>query len=365
MNRIALALMCLACKGHGQREQMSTQHSSIDEGMQSLATLLLANNPTAAFNPSAGPSVGGRSGRGFRSKRRSAMPLLKDRNQGTQFTDGYKDEVDGFKLPEMPQLPFLNPRVPVEDNPIVQLKEIRKEAFMDWGQSDEEWREQMIVLYLFISGFLSWPIAYVTYYVLPKELPNLITTANIGTFPAMFIFLWNLRSKWDDIAYNLRSKKIVFEDEGFWQERKAKEEIQRDRLILQQEVMPTLNRIDRSLVITFGWSIASLILAEAVVVIEGDDGPVTPKALTGSRAIDFNNRLIADDEFAAEEQARARSRPGPNGKIQPTYCQSRYYKILAGNDGQGGMGCRGGQQVGWFGYDWNGFLKEADYPQDY
>jgi len=44
-----------------------------------------------------------------------------------------------------------------------------------------------------------------------------------------------------------------------------------------------------------------------------------------------------------QEQARARERFGGDAdsqeNLKPLYCDSRYYKILAGGNGQGGVGC--------------------------
>ena len=65
-------------------------------------------------------------------------------------------------------------------------------------------------------------------------------------------------------------------------------------------------------------------------------------ACVRSQARRFDNRLKGDDNFAAEEQRRAQSRGGMDGEgLQPTYCNSRYYKILAGGNAQGGVGCGG------------------------
>ena len=57
----------------------------------------------------------------------------------------------------------------------------------------------------------------------------------------------------------------------------------------------------------------------------------------------FDNRLRGDDEFARQEQIRAQSRGDIEGNAMPTYCNSRYYKILAGGNSQGGVGCGGSE----------------------
>jgi len=52
------------------------------------------------------------------------------------------------------------------------------------------------------------------------------------------------------------------------------------------------------------------------------------------------NRLRGDDEFAKIQQERALRKGDPDGTgVKPGYCDSRYYKILAGGNSQGGVGC--------------------------
>ena len=92
-------------------------------------------------------------------------------------------------------------------------------------------------------------------------------------------------------------------------------------------------------------SLAALVLAlalsfgsaEALTILQGESGPATLKTLVGDDARRFDNRLRGDDEFAREQQRRAQDR-NPDD-IKPAYCDSRYYKILAGGNGQGGVGC--------------------------
>ena len=82
--------------------------------------------------------------------------------------------------------------------------------------------------------------------------------------------------------------------------------------------------------------------AEVVTQIEGEAGPATLKTIYGDNARDFTNRLRGDDEFAAREQQRAQRKMQEDGTgVLPAYCDSRYYKILAGGNGQGGVGCGG------------------------
>ena len=60
----------------------------------------------------------------------------------------------------------------------------------------------------------------------------------------------------------------------------------------------------------------------------------------GDDAIRFENRLKGDNAFALREQQRAQRKAAADGSgLKPTYCDSRYYRILAGGNSQGGVGC--------------------------
>ena len=189
----------------------------------------------------------------------------------------------------------------------------------------------------------------------------------------LLAFVARLRVGWGAVAKRLKETNTYFEAGGFANFlRKDRETSLRDKLLAQvprgprrpralgmqpllhyhhtpaccahqRQVAPALKRIDASLVVVAVALGTSLLLGEAVTAIEGESGPATLKTLSGDAAIDYNNRLRFDNEFAAREQARARRKVDRNGGgVKPVYCDSRYYKILAGGNGQGGVGCGDG-----------------------
>lgn len=113
----------------------------------------------------------------------------------------------------------------------------------------------------------------------------------------------------------------------------------RDRLVNNQEVLPALGRIDRSLLAITAALLLTFTSGEALTASLGEAGPYTLKTLTGDEARRYDNLLRSDEEFARREQLKFQSRGGQDGAAQPGYCNSRYYKILAGGNGQGGVGC--------------------------
>lgn len=233
--------------------------------------------------------------------------------------------------------PFLQPGVPVDQQPVAELRELRKQKFMDWAD-DDGYEGKLVSLYQSIMLFLALPISYVTFYNLPQELPNLLVAANLGAIATMVPFVFRLRVGWGFVSKRLLERETYYEaNERGLLAKKDKAELLRDRLIQEKEVQPILGRINRSLialVLALGLSFAS---TEVLTALQGDSAPATLKTLTGDEARRFDNRLRGDDEFAAEQQRRAQSR-NPEA-IKPAYCDSRYYKILAGGNGQGGVGC--------------------------
>ena len=236
-------------------------------------------------------------------------------------------------------LPFLQPNVPAEQQPTAELRNLRKQTFMDWAESDD-YTGKLVTLYQGIALFFSLPVSYATFYNLPQELPNLLVAANLGTIAAMLPFVIRLRVGWGFVSGRLKERFTYYEanQRGFT-EKKSKGDLLRDRLLQESDVAPALARIDSSLAALTLALFLSFASTEVLTVLQGDAAPATLKTLVGEDARRFENRLKGDDEFAAEQQRRAQSRNPDN--MKPTYCDSRYYKILAGGNSQGGVGCGG------------------------
>jgi len=235
---------------------------------------------------------------------------------------------------------FFQQNVPEDQQPVVELQNLRQQAFYDWVD-DDDYGGKLRNLWIGIMFFFSLPISYATYDQLPYELPQLFLSANLGTLAVMLPFIVRLRVGWGFVSKRLRAKASYYEaEQRGLMARKDRETQTRDRLIEKTEVAPNLRRIDASIAATIAALFVTLASAEAVTVLEGENGPSTLKTLSGDAAIDYTNRLRGDDAFAAREQARAQRKADENGEgVKPAYCDSRYYKILAGGNGQGGVGC--------------------------
>jgi hypothetical protein len=236
---------------------------------------------------------------------------------------------------------FFQSSVPEDQQPIFELQTLRSQPFYDWAESDSTYREKLRNLYVATMVFVSLPVAYTTYSVFPYELPQFLLAANLGTLFVMTPFVFRLRVGWGFVSERLKEKSTYYEAQqrGLFA-RKDRATSLRDRLVERRTVAPNLRRIDFSLVAILVGLFMTVTAAEAVTIIEGENGPATLKALTGDAAVQYTTRLRSDDGFARREQERASRKADANGEgLKPAYCDSRYYKILAGGNGQGGVGC--------------------------
>ena len=237
-------------------------------------------------------------------------------------------------------VPFFQPNVPDDQQAIQELRVLRQQAFMNWP-ADEAYTSRLRGLYQNIMLFASLPIAYVTFDQLPQELPQLFIAANIGTFAVMIPFIARLRVTWGLTGQRLRAKDSYYEanQRGLFANKDRGTQL-RDRLAERDEVQPALRRMDVSLAATVAALFLSLTGGEALTLALGEAGPATLKTLSGNEAIGYTNRLRFDENFARREQQRALRKQQEDGSgVRPVYCDSRYYRILAGGNSQGGVGC--------------------------
>jgi len=236
--------------------------------------------------------------------------------------------------------PFGQAKVPKGQQPLRELKDLRRQPFYDWAE-DDQYSSRITNVYWVIMLFISLPVSYTTFDQLPYELPQLFLSASIGTFAVMLPFIFRLRVGWGYVSGRLKERKTYYEanQRGLFANKDRETQL-RDRLIQQQEVAPALRRVDSSLLTVALCLALSLGGGEVLTLVEGEAGPSTLKTLSGDEAMRYTNRLRSDEAFALREQQRAQRKAQPDGSgVKPVYCDSRYYKILAGGNGQGGVGC--------------------------
>jgi len=194
--------------------------------------------------------------------------------------------------------PFGPNEVPEDQQPVVEMRNLRREPFYDWADDDEKYKQKLTDLYVYTSLLLSLPIAYTTFNVLPDEIPQIILSANIGTFATMLPFVVRLRVGWGFVSERLREKETYFEaKQRALFATKDRETIARDRLIYKTQVKPILRRIDASIVAVAAALILSVGAGEVVTLLEGEAGPSTLKTFYGQEARDITNRRGTAETF--------------------------------------------------------------------
>lgn len=230
--------------------------------------------------------------------------------------------------------------MPEDQQAIAELRTLKQQAFMNWP-SDGKYTSRLKGLYQNLMLFAALPISYVTFDQLPAELPQLLIAANIGALAVMIPFVLRLRLTWGIAGQRLREKATYFEasQRGLFAKKDRGTEF-RDRLAERDDVQPALKRMDVSLAAITAGLVITLFSGEALTISLGEAGPATLKTIYGDEAIGYTNRLRFDENFAKREQQRGQRKMNEDGSGgRPVYCDSRYYRILAGGNGQGGVGC--------------------------
>lgn len=170
---------------------------------------------------------------------------------------------------------------------------------------------------LFHSGF---PISGATYtqdgYLLQK-----IAAANVGTMGFEVALLVRIYSGWGYVGDRLKSKNIEYEETGWYDgnvEAKTEAELKRDKFLYQSDVQPAVDRLKLVTLGAAGLFVASCVGLNAANSIKPTFQSYDPRVL---------EMVQKDDEFA--------NRAAKASGGRPTYCDSRYYRAVAG----GGQGC--------------------------
>ncbi|GMI11590.1 hypothetical protein TrLO_g12248 [Triparma laevis f. longispina] len=209
--------------------------------------------------------------------------------------------------------------IPEDQLPVYEYQQLIQQPFFDWPLNPNL-KLKLLLLYASLTALISYPITTATYTLPGYEIQKL-TSANLGSLTFTIIFLIRLFSGWSYIGSRLKSDFIAYEETGWYDgavEKKSEQSKIRDKMIYMDDVEPVVNKLKLALVtLTFGW-----VLSCGAFTLSANAKP-----LFNEYNPDFLNELVKDDKLA--DIAARKS----NGK--PTYCDSRYYKALAG----GGQGC--------------------------
>lgn len=118
--------------------------------------------------------------------------------------------------------PFLSQEVPVTQQPVVELRELRAEPFFDWAETDE-FLKKVLRLFAGFSLLLGLPISLVTFDDQPRQLLQAILAAVVGGSLPTLGFMLRLRAGWGFVSGRLTAPSTYFEvnERGFEKEKDA------------------------------------------------------------------------------------------------------------------------------------------------
>jgi len=209
--------------------------------------------------------------------------------------------------------------VPTSQIPLNELAELKQQPFFDLPERETFGRN---LGGLYVATFLAvcWPIAGATW-TDGGYLAQKLTAANVGTLFVVTAFLTRLYSGWSYVKARLDSPFVEYEETG-WADgavaKKPEADRIRDALVAKDAVEPTLSKLKTYLLASCSaWALSCGLLVMAV-----NSKPLFDEYDTGMLM-----QLNGDDKLAELAAKQA------NGK--PAYCNSRYYRAVAG----GGQGC--------------------------
>jgi hypothetical protein len=206
--------------------------------------------------------------------------------------------------------------VPLDQQPFNELQELKNDGLFAWGQMPLPDLVIRLACIYAAGAFLSFQIAHLTF---PKadQIPQLVAATNVGALAVVSAVAFRLYTGWDYVGTRLGEDVVAYEESGWYDLStwvKPPGVRARDQLLNTYEVKPVLRRLRVIFLSCLG---ATLLTGAGYKALQPSD----PYEQFSDQ---YLQNLISDDEKAnaASEQAKA------SGK--PLFCQSRYYRALAG-----------------------------------
>jgi len=233
---------------------------------------------------------------------------------------GDDDEKSPTRLPETS---FGAEVVPEGQRPVNEYLDLLRAPLFGWASEEvgtKGFITRVSTFYAVIFAAVCYPISGATFTRDGFELQK-FASSNLGAMTLVVFLLLRLYSGWGYVGARLQSKVIEYEETGWYDgdiEVKSEAEKQRDRMLYQDSVKPAEDRLK-----TVGAGVAVLWALSCLSLnISLNAKPVfneyDPQMLEVLRYNDRVAGVAADQSFN-----------------RPTYCDSRYYRAVAG----GGQGC--------------------------
>jgi hypothetical protein len=222
-----------------------------------------------------------------------------------------------------PETSFGAEAVPEGQRPVNEYLDITKQPLFGWASNEAGSTGLFIrlaILYGVVFGTVCYPISGATYtgddFLLQK-----LASSNVGALLFIIVVLIRIYSGWGYLGTRLKSKVIEYEETGWYDgdfELKGKTELQRDKFLYTSEVKPVVDRLKSFIFATGGLWIASCVGLNLATQAKPIFNEYDPAVL---------EKIQYDDKLAGQAATNSGGRP--------TYCNSRYYRAVAG----GGQGC--------------------------
>jgi len=233
------------------------------------------------------------------------------------------DEQQRVDVYDTPRVTFGAEAVPEDQRPANEYLDLISAPLFDWADENAGSKGLLLRLgglYTVCFGAVCWPISGATF-TGDGFLWHKLCSSNVGALGVILFLLIRLYTGWGYIGSRLTSKTIEYEETGWYDgeiEPKTKDEIARDLLLFRANVKPVKERLKFFTLTAGGLWLASCVALNLVY---------SAKPVFNEYDADMLKRLSNDEKVAnvAAQQSNGR----------PTYCDSRYYRAVAG----GGQGC--------------------------
>ncbi|GKY98876.1 hypothetical protein MPSEU_000843600 [Mayamaea pseudoterrestris] len=231
------------------------------------------------------------------------------------------DDLDfsNFQRRQLPETAFGSEAVPEGQRPINEYLDLQRAPLFGWATLQNAglfWR--LLLVYAFVFSVICYPIAGATFTLEGYTLQK-VASANVGALSLIILLLLRFFSGWGYVGERLTSKVIEYEETGWYDgdfERKTKTEEMRDRMVYNSEVKPVIERIKQFSLAASGLWVASVI---------GFNVAMDAKPLFNEYDPNMLEKLRYDDKLAETAASYTGGRPA--------YCDSRYYRAVAGGSG--------------------------------
>jgi Conserved in the green lineage and diatoms 27 len=152
--------------------------------------------------------------------------------------------------------------VPAEQQPINEYQDVRESWFYGWGSRDlADYLKPVVILWL-VGWIVAGPMAAASF--APAKHPLYFSLSGaLGALVLPVLALIQLYVGWAHVGGRLRQTTVPYEESGWYDGQlwvKPEEVSNRDRLIVDYEVQPVLQRIRRTL------GVMALLLALGLIV---------------------------------------------------------------------------------------------------